>query len=118
MLLSAAAAMGIALAALAVPVAGASAAPLWDASPLCAPLWGAAEGLADGVAAGAAFGAVTGAELVTPLVPLVAPLLRAAGAPLALPPFAAGAAVRVAPDEAGVPAWVPRPRPCPRCYQP
>ena len=105
-LLSAAAAIGMAPAALAVPFSGAVTLPLCATSPLCAPLWGAAEGLADGVAAGAAFGAVTGAELVAPLVPLVAPLLRAAGAPLALPPFATGAAVRVAPDEAGVPALV------------
>ena len=89
--LSAAAAIGTAPAASAVPFSGAATLPLCAASPLGAPLWGAAEGLADGVAAGAAFGAVTGAELAAPLVPLVAPLLRAAGALVALPPVAAGA---------------------------
>lgn len=98
--------MGMAPAASAVPLSGAATLPLCAASPLGAPLWGAAEGLTDEVAAGAAFGAVTGTELAGAFVPLVAPLLRAAGAPVALPPVDAGAAVRVAPDEAGVPALV------------
>ena len=98
--------MGMAPAASAVPLSGAATLPLCAASSLGAPLWGATEGLTDEVAAGAAFGAVTSTELAGAFVPLVAPLLRAAGAPVALPPVDAGAAVRVAPDEAGVPALV------------